>query len=340
MRRTRTLARALAFGASLAVALFSGDALADRVATLHSRGPAPEGDRATIYKAADAATKALGHTTATEAEVLSGEGAAGDLIGTSAGLVAVGKTTSSDWVIEATVFSSASGMRVEMKACQVSTGRVETLARDIDPKADMVEQIRQMLALMLRPQGVGDDPLPWSSEKKPPKPKDDKPPPKPPEPEKPSEPPPKYGEGGLFAFGASGGALYLASRPEHARGSRITGSWSLQAAISVPSVPHLEITGRAGGHFLTAGAVRAEFGARYMIPLGRLALGFGGGAGVLAETGGARAVRPVLAIDPLLAFAITRRIELDAALGSFRYAPGDEGASLFVGVDLGLLLRF
>jgi hypothetical protein len=324
----------------LATVLAATDALADRVATLHSRGVAPEGDRATVYKAADAATKALGHTGATEAEVLSGEGAAGDLIGTSAGLVAVGKATSSDWVVEATVSSNASGMRVEMKACQVSTGRVEMLARDIDPKQDIVEQIRQMLALMLRPQGVGDDPLPWNSEKKPKPPETKVEPKKPPEPKTPAEPPPNYGEGGLVAVGGGGGALYLASRPQNASGSRLAGTWSIEAAVALPTVPHLELTARGGGFFIAAGALRAEFGARYLLPFGRLAFGLGVGGGILAQTSGAKTVRPLLAVDPLLAFAITKRIELDLSLASFRFAPGDAGALVFVGADLGLLARF
>jgi len=325
---------------SIAALLSSGEALADRVATLHSRGVAPEGDRATVYKSADTAVKALGHTTATEAEVLSGEGAAGDLIGTSAGLVAVGKTTSSDWVIEATVSASASGMRVEMKACQVSTGRVETLARDIDPKQDMVEQIRQMLALMLRPQGVGDDPLPWDTDKKVKPPEKKVEPEKKPEPPKPTEPPPKYGEGGLFAVGAKGGALYLASRPEHASGSRLAGTWALEVAVALPTVPHLELTAGGGGFFIAAGALHAEFGARYMLPFGRLALGLGAGIGVLAQTSGAKSVRPLVVADPLLVFAITKRIELDLSLASFRFAPGDEGALVFIGGNLGLFARF
>src|SRR4051812_11978606 len=74
------------------------DAFADRVARLHAHGGA-EGDKLALDRATETAVHALGHTTATDAEVLQGEGAAGSLLGTSAGLVAVGKTTNSDWVI-------------------------------------------------------------------------------------------------------------------------------------------------------------------------------------------------------------------------------------------------
>src|SRR4051812_34759777 len=108
---------------ALAGSLLAPRALADRIARLHTAGAGADSDKLALDAATDAALHQLGHTTATAAEVLQGEGAAGDLAGTSKGLVAIGQTTGSDWVVLATIVSksSAGTTRVEVEACQVST---------------------------------------------------------------------------------------------------------------------------------------------------------------------------------------------------------------------------
>jgi hypothetical protein len=329
-----SLARVAALAATL---LFSVDALADKIATLHARGNAPMGEKTTIRSATETGAKGLGHDSIPENEVLQGEGAAGDKAGTSEGMIAIGKTTGADWVIEPHVASNESGTHVELKVCQVATGRVETLARDLDPKGDPAQQIREMLALMLRPQGVGDDPLPWSKKKDvtPPPPKEVLPkgPPPPPPP-----PPIKWGEHGKFTVGAAGAFGVVAVRDERAIGPRSFGAWALHANVALPQAKGLEITFRVGMMHGQGGAILGDVGARYMIPLSRFAIGAGANIGGFgAFQSGIAGV--TLGLDPTLSFALMKSVQLELAWKN-RYVPTKDTSLLFTSGEVALLARF
>lgn len=331
---------ALAFAA--AVTLLSASALADKVATLHARGSAPLGERTSIRNASDGGARSLGHETIGENDVVQGEGAAGDKIGSSAGLVAIGKTTGADWVVEPYVSSSESGTRVELKVCQVSSGRVETLARDLDPKVDPLVQMREMLALLLRPQGVGDDPLPWDAKKPAPKP----PPPevlpkKKDEPTAPAAPPLSWGEHGRLSLGVSGGVGSLLARPEGATGPKTLYTWTLHANIALPERPWVEIIGRFGGLHGPGDALGADFGARIFargVGTPSLALGAGATLGVFGAFGSG-ILRPALGLEPTASFALHRSLQAELIV-PLRVAPGEGGALFWSGAQLALLARF
>jgi hypothetical protein len=329
---------------ALALALSAGSALADRVANVHARGDAKADDRARVEKASDEAIRGLGHTPASQQEIVDGEAAAGALVGTSAGLVAVGKTTGSEWVVEAVVSPTPGGLRVELKACQVSTGRVESAARELDLRGDLMAQIREVLALLLRPQGIADDPLPWLG------PTPTKPPEKPPEPKKPVPtpgapaappgPPPEYGRPGALFVGLGGGAYDVVARPDRASGGRVEGAWAIEGGYSIPSMQRLELTGRIGGYFGNAGALRIEVGARYMLPIaGAFAIGAAANVGVLAATTSSQTVRFTVGASPVFAFALSRTFQLDFSLPSVRLAPGSAGTLVFVGGEVAIVAR-
>ncbi len=327
--------------------LSAATAFADRVANVHARGTASADDRARVEKAAGDAIHALGDTTPEPKEIVDGEAAAGSLIGTSAGLVAVGKTTGSEWVVEATVAPRAAGLRLDLKVCKVASGRVETASRDLDLGGDLVAQIKEMLALMLRPQGIADDPLPWlgGPPAAPASPKPPEPPPKPPvptpgAPATPPLPPPEYGRPGSVLMGIGGGAYGILARPNDARGGRTLGAFDVDVGYSLPSMRQLEFTALVGGYFGPAGALRIEGGARYMWPLTRaVALGAAASVGVLAATTSSATVRLTLGASPVVAIALGGPFQLDLIAPSLRVSPGAGGALGFLGGEASLVYR-
>ncbi|MBI2389475.1 MAG: hypothetical protein HYV09_07745 [Deltaproteobacteria bacterium] len=337
--RARPAARRIALALAALVTFASFDALADKVATLHARGSAPLGERTSIRAATDGGARGLGHETVAENEVLQGEGAAGDKIGTSEGLVAVGKTTGADWVVEPHVQSSDAGTRVELKVCQVSSGRVETLARDLDPKGDPLVQMREMLALLLRPQGVGDDPLPWDAKKTTPPPPPEVLPKDKPKPKEPAPPPLVWGEHGKISVGASAGYGSIAARPDNAVGRRTFFTWSVAANFAIPNKRWIELAFRLHGAHGAGSAMMADVGARLIAPpSGRFAFGIGGALGVFGAFGSG-IVRPAFGLDPFVSLAIVRNVQAELAWVN-RLSPGEGGAILHTSAHASLLARF
>jgi hypothetical protein len=253
-------------------------------------------------------------------------------------MIAIGKTTGADWVIEPHVASSDAGTRVELKVCQVATGRVETLARDLDPKQDPALQMREMLALMLRPQGVGDDPLPWNTKKA------NKPPPaevlpkKAVEPTAPPSPPIKWGEHGKFTVGAGGGFGAIAVRDDRAIGPRSFGAWTVHANVALPQAKGVELTFRVGMMHGQGGAILGDVGARYMFALSSFAIGAGANIGGFgAFQSGIAGV--TLGLDPTVSLALHRAVQLELAWKN-RYVPTNDTALLFTSAEIAILARF
>lgn len=326
----RILFRALAFSAA---ALVTASALADKVATLPSRGPAPMAEKTSIHSAAETGSKALGHTTISEADIIQGEAAAGEKAGTSEGMIAIGKTTGADWVVEPTVMSNEYGTNVELKVCQVATGRIETLSRDLDPKIDATTQITEMLLLMLRPQGLGDDPLPWAKKK------DDKakvpdavlPGPK----VAPPPPPLIWGEHGKVSIGASGGFGSVVVRDARAAGPARFFAWTLHGNYLVTK--GVELTARVGAIHGPGNAVAGDVGARYMLIAGGIAIGAGANLGGFGAAGSGIA-GVTLGLDPTISLALGRSVQLELSWKN-RYVPAAQPL-LFTSGELALLARF
>lgn len=331
----RSLGRALA---ALMVSLSCAVALADKVATLPARGPAPVNERVSIRTASETGSKALGHTTISETEIVQGEAAAGEKAGTSEGMIAIGKTTGADWVVEPTVSSNEYGTSVDLKVCQVATGRIETLARAFDPKVDHTTQITEMLLLMLRPQGIGDDPLPWAKKK------DEKAKP-PPEvlprakPQSQTPPAPKivWGESGTVSIGASGGFGTLALRDERATKSPRIFAWTLHGNVAIPAVKGLELTARFGATYGPGNGIGGDAGARYMFAFGGIALGVGANVGGFGALGSGVA-GVTLGLDPTISLAVAKPVQIELAWKN-RFVTTSP-ALLFTSADLAFLVRF
>lgn len=315
--------------------VWSALALADKVATLPARGTAPIAERASLRTSTETAGKALGHTTISEQDIVQGEAAAGDKAGTSEGMIAIGKTTGADWVVEPTIASNEYGTNVELKVCQVASGRIETLSRDLDPKVDATSQVTEMLLLMLRPQGLGDDPLPWAKKK------DEKhvvppevlPKPKP----APVTPPLLWGENGRISIGAGGGIGTLAVRDERAPKSPRFFAWTLHGNVAIPTVKGLELTVRFGGLHGPGNGLGGDVGARYMIAASSFAFGLGANVGAFGALGSGIA-GVSLGVDPTLSLAIAKPVQIDLAWKN-RYVPAEEPL-LFTSAELAILARF
>ena len=118
------------FGALLsasAIVLVATPALADRVAVL----PFPPGDTR-AESATAAAVTAAKHAQPSPGEAASGKAAVKDgQADTSEEYRAYGAAASVDWTLRGTAIHRADGYRLELEACQVKTGRVELLAREI-----------------------------------------------------------------------------------------------------------------------------------------------------------------------------------------------------------------
>ena len=130
----------------------SRTALADKVAVLPfiSVGNATSAELAEARAAARAAVVALADTLPTDSEMLTAEMSAKDgLADTSDEYRAAGRASSSDWTVLGHVEQHGSTYHLEVDACQVASGRVESLAREIDP-AQAAPQIKEMLAILRR----------------------------------------------------------------------------------------------------------------------------------------------------------------------------------------------
>jgi hypothetical protein len=262
----RKLSAALATVAGL---LMSANAFADKVAVLKFTGDDVSLDVA-AHDATQRAVVARGNTLPNASEMITAEVAVKDTVpDSSTEYIAAGKASTSDWTVAGRVTPNADGYHVELEVCQVQSGRVESLTRDIfTAQAD--QQIGEMLAIILRPEGIANAVIPWERGQKklpppPPPPKPVPPPPPPPPPVPPPPPPPPavrhtYAEHSPFAVGVVGEGLAAVSRPAHA----------------VDAVPGLEI--RADGEFAAAGPGAAFFdaGARYafmIVPTARIFAG-------------------------------------------------------------------
>jgi hypothetical protein len=72
----------------------------------------------------------------------------------------VGTATKAGWVLVALVEPAVQTTRVELIAYHAPTGRVESVAREVE-KSRSAPQIREMLGVLLRPEGIGAGELPW-----------------------------------------------------------------------------------------------------------------------------------------------------------------------------------
>ena len=149
-------------GAILAIALGASPALADRILVLPARGAGDDGAaRSTLELELATGLTRLGHTLVPQEEVRLALGMVADGVADTADEYrAVGAAAKADWVVAGSVEPAVTTERVELSACLVSMGRLESVAREVE-RAHSAEQVGEMLAVLVRPEGIGAGELPW-----------------------------------------------------------------------------------------------------------------------------------------------------------------------------------
>ncbi|MCW5831555.1 MAG: hypothetical protein KIS78_03775 [Labilithrix sp.] len=356
----------LASAALVATFAFSLPAWADKIAILPftspNNVPRPELDEARRWTR-DAVVK-KGHTFATDDEMVSAEAAVRDGVAdTTQEYQAAGRAVSADWTLTARVErrdhppatlpdgSEEPGFttyRVELEAYQLATGRLESLSREMLPE-DAVDDIAEMLALLLRPEGIADADIPWSrTGVRRPKPKPKAPPaPAPPparaEPEAPPAPRPVYGAGHPVAIGASVGVTNAMARPDNARGP----SWAMPIGVAIgyalaESAPGLELKGNLTSQVIGPRALELSAGARYAFaPLrgARLFVGPELLVGAHVALGADKVTRFLTHGALFLAYGITENVQAEIA-GDLSAALGGAGTLLLGGGTARAVVRF
>ncbi|MBX3186088.1 MAG: hypothetical protein KF819_03695 [Labilithrix sp.] len=355
--------RLLTFAVSTIVLLFAAPAWADKVAVLPFTAPKgmpkPELDQPRAWTRD--AVRAMGHTLPSDAEMLSADRAVADgSPDTSSEYRAAGKAAGAEWTLTAQVErrdvppakapdgSEETGYtlyRVELEACQVETGRVESLAREIDPDAATAE-IGEMLALLLRPEGIANAPIPWrdAPRKHRPKPKEPPPPPPPPPPPEPAKPVIKhaYAEGHPAALGLSIGVSNALARPETARGP----SWAMPIGVAfgyaIEQAPGLELRGIFTSQVVGPRAIEIGAGARYAIPVlpqHRVFIGPELLIGAHVALGADKTARFATHGAAFVSWGIGERLQLELA-GDLATALGGSGTLVLGGGTARAMFRF
>ncbi len=345
-------------------------ALADKVVVLPFRateGAAPAKDVVKLATATSGAATTRGHTLVSAAEKAKAEKASKDgVFDTQAEFVAAGKAAQSNWTLSAKVeFRGTAVYALDLEACQVGTGRVESVARDVD--LDKAEpQIAEMLALLLRPEGVAGAELPWKKNaplpqiptpepvKETPKPPEPIPPPPPPQNMQSPAPPPRgYAEGHPFSGGLSAGMITALARPSGAVGNatsllvQATFGYAFDSGPRAPgekpsALNGLELRFDAGGGTVGPGSIFFDGGARYALFVAqspRLYLGPEAKIGAFVPFAGDKKVRFLGRAGAFIGFEITPEFSLEIA-SNVSVAPGGSGTLLFLDAALGAFYRF
>ncbi len=356
--------------------LVATDALADNVVVLPFRateGAADKKDLVTLKGAASGATTDRGHTlvpaaAATRAEKSSKDG----VFDTQAELIAAGKTADANWTLSAKVEARAAGVyAIDLEACQVGTGRVELVARDVEV-ANARVQIAEMLALLLRPEGINGAELPWKKNVPPqplpkPEPTPEPPKPTPPVPAPVPQPPPAevhvftppprgYGEDHPFVAGLGVGFISAFKRPTGAVGNAT--SLLVQASFGYAvlttsdnkdnpdrSTSALELRFDAAAGAIGPGSFLLDGGARYALFLnknaqsGRFYIGPEAKIGAFIPFAGDKKARFLARGGGFVGMAITPELSLEIA-PNVSVAAGGSGALAFFDTTLGVFYRF
>ena len=341
-------------------------AFADKVAVLpftaaaQARGlPKLEIDQA--RKWAREAAISRGHIPPTDSEMLSAEMAVKDgQPDVSTEYRAAGRASGSQWTItgrvdrhdappaklpDGTEEEGYTTYRIEIEACQVESGRVESLAREIDPD-DAPQQISEMLTLLLRAEGISTTPLPWDNaapRKRKPKPKP--PPPPPPPPPKEPEPPlvrHTYAENRPAALGLSVGFSNALKRPDAARGPSNAMPIGAVFGYALEQVPGLELRGIFTSQVIGPRAIEISAGARYAIPIlpqYRIFIGPEALLGAHVALGADKTARFLMHGAAFAAWGITEMFQVEIA-GDLAAALGGTGTLIRGGGTVRGLVRF
>ncbi len=345
MRRFRLVALAWV----VAGTLLASSALADKVAVLPflSTSAATSVDLDTARNATRAAVSALSHKLPTDAELLTAQMSSKDgVVDTGEEYRAAGRASTADWTVVGHVEGHGPTYRLELDVCQIESGRTESLAREITP-AQATAQIGEMLALLLRPEGLANAAIPWerAAPPAPPVAPSPTPPPAPPPPPPPPSPPAvpasrhAYAEGHPLALGVFTSVATAFSRPSDATGSPTSALAGVSGGYALAGVPGLELRADLDWSFAGPGSVTVDGGARYAVPIvpsARIFVGPEATLGGFFASGADKTPRFLAQGAAFASIGLGAYIQLEL-VGSVAYAAGSPSLALAGGTLRGLV---
>lgn len=338
-----------------AVLLTASPALADKVLVLPFQrvGNASRAEIEQAHAATSAAVSELSHKLPSESEMITAEVAVRDGVAdTSEEYLAAGRASNSDWTVGGHIEAHGPTYRLELEACQIGSGRVESLAREIDP-ADAMRQIGEILAILLRPEGIANATIPWEQATvslRPPKAKPHPTPPAPPPPPARPEAPAvahRYAENQPIALGVSTTILGAIHRslppfaPSSDVGSATAGTLGGTAALALANAPGLELCVDGSGSIAGPKSFSLAGGARWALPIVptlRLFAGPEAEVGTFVTFAGDKTARFLASGGVFVALGLGEHLELELA-ADIDYAAGSTSLVLGGGT-LRALVRF
>lgn len=326
------------FASGLGVALFlvSGIASADLVLLLPAEGRVPgKALTSTLAHETRYAVMELGHNLVSDDEVEAAVRQIADGRPDNADeLATLARNTKADWVVAPVIYSENDAYRLEMTAHLASSGRTESVTRDIDTNV-IHQQVVEMAKVLLSPSGVGTGALPWENTA---------PPPLMPAPGQPaSQPAAQPGADAPRSLqplvGASLGIASAISRPDGATGSSTAVHGGLRAGLEL-AVP-LELALGLRGNLTGPKATSLDASARYWIGIAdgirlapELAPGLFFMGGGQQETSFSMRFTAVGAVD------VADGVSVEAQVGDLTWIPASEGTVVLGGATLAGIARF
>lgn len=248
---------------------------------------------------------------------------------------AMARFARSEWVVVPTVFQQEKNWRLELIAFQAQSGRTETVARDVDTE-HIHGQIVEMLKVLLRPQGVGTEALPWETGGLSTRPATS-PSAKPPSGPKQT---PASGPRRMFFIGAGFAIDSAISRPSEATGSATSAAIAARAGIS-PMDP-IDIALNFADNVSGPRAVMLDASVRYMLNVAGPTFRIGPelGPGLFLAQGGAHSKSFMLRATAVASVNFSPAFGIEAHLGDLRFVPASSGTVVLAGATAMGVLRF
>jgi len=252
------------------------------------------------------------------------------------------RNTKADWVVFPVIYSDTGEFRLELTAYQASSGRTESVTRDIDTQ-QIHEQVVEMAEVLLSPDGVGTGALPWERRGPLPPasgggagtetPKDGT---------RATTAAPGSGAGpsGLAPFaGAQVGVASALSRPDDATGSSTALHGGVRAGLRLDNLLELGLDLR--GNIAGPKAVSVDASARYWIDASEtVRFAPEVAPGLFFMGGGAQDTSFMLRATAVGAVDVTSHVSVEARVGDFTWIPAEGGTVLLGGATLGGVAHF
>ncbi len=337
-------------------------ALADTIAVLPFVAAGslskPEIDRARAWTRE--ALIQRGHVPPSDSSMLSAEMAVQDGVAdTSQEYRAAGRASGSQWTLtgrvarhdtppkklpDGTEVDGYTTYHLEIEACLVESGRVESLAREVDPD-EAPSQIGEMVEILVRPEGIANAPLPWdraAPHERKPKPKALPETPRPPPPPRAPAVKHAYAENHPAAIGVQGGFSTAAVRPSNARGPSEAFPIGAVFGYAFDALPGVEARGVFTSQVLGPRALEIAAGGRYafaVLPQYRVFAGPELLLGAHVALGADKTARFLSRGAAFVAVGVGERVQLELAAALAAALGG--GGTLILGGGAGrALVRF